>query len=121
MRALKTYIILLCSFLYIAASAQDQDLILPETPGESIVLNTDREIYGVSEHIVYFASCNSPGGPQGAVWSTVLYVELISWDGSKQAASKVLIEQWPGQRTHQNSRNSSFRCLLPEGLYPLDA
>ncbi|MEA3460697.1 MAG: hypothetical protein U9R49_02380 [Bacteroidota bacterium] len=85
------YIAILCSFVHLPALAQERPLILPEESGESLVLLSDREIYGAGEKVYYFAIYGTPGGLKGVPLSTVLYVELINWDGTKQAASKVLI------------------------------
>jgi len=63
----------------------------PPSSGESIVLQSDREIYGLNEEIHFLATYNAPEELKGASWSSVLYVELISRDGTKQASSKVLI------------------------------
>lgn len=67
-------------------------MALPEDPGESLALISDRDIYGAGEKIHYSASYVAPAGLKGDPWSSVLYVELISWDGTKLAASKVLIQ-----------------------------
>lgn len=115
MRKPKTYLFLLCSFLYISAFAQDPDLVLPDNPGESVILNTDRDIYGVGEQIFYFASYRAPAAMDGALWSNVMYVELISWDGSKQAASKVLINNGLA------SGNMRIPGNLSSGVYYLRA
>jgi len=92
MRKLSTYIILLGCLLHISVSAQELPLTLPEDPGESLALMSDRDIYGTGETIHYSASYGAPAGLKGGLWSSVLYVELISWDGTKQAGSKVLIQ-----------------------------
>ncbi len=87
---------LLAMFLYTCigtvAVAQGQEKERPAASGESIQLFTDREIYGISEKIFYTASYQKPSQIGQLDWSTVLYVELIKWDGSKLVQSKVSIE-----------------------------
>lgn len=73
--------------------AQESDVRLPLNSGEEIVLLSDRYIYGAGEEIHFFASYGGPAEMEEGSWSTVLYVELISWDGSKQASSKVQIKE----------------------------
>lgn len=85
-------LLFLCFVLPEAVWAQGQPLSLPESSGESLILSCDREIYGVSEKIQYHASYTGPAEIKSDSWSTVLYVELIDWKGTKQATSKVLIE-----------------------------
>jgi len=114
MRELITYLVLSC-LLHLPAWAQDQSLHLPETSGESVVLYCDREIYGLNEQIHYFASYSAPVEPEGASWSSVLYVELISWDGTKQASSKVLIEHGGAHGKIGIPEN------IPSGVYYLRA
>ena len=92
MRKLSTYMFLLCCLMHISASGQEQAMALPEDPGESLSLMSDRDIYGTGEKIHYSASYGAPAGLKGGLWSSVLYVELISWDGTKLAGSKVLIQ-----------------------------
>ena len=64
----------------------------PEASGESLVLYSDREIYAAGERLYFHASYLGPEGYENGSWSSVLYVELISWDGGKQSASKVRIQ-----------------------------
>ncbi len=90
MRKLLTYLFVSC-LMHSNAWAQEVALQAPPSSGESIVLQCDREIYGLNEEIHFHASYNAPKELRGASWSSVLYVELIAWDGTKQAASKVLI------------------------------
>lgn len=92
MRAISAYLIVLCTFLTEVAWAQEYPAHLPETSGEKLVLYSDRDIYGSGELIHYSATYKGPDAFQKGSWSSVLYVELISWDGSKQASSKVLIQ-----------------------------
>jgi len=114
MRELITYLFLSC-LLHLPAWAQDQSLLLPETSGEYVVLYCDSEIYGLNEQIHYFASYSAPVEPEGASWSSVLYVELISWDGTKQASSKVLIEHGGASGKIGIPEN------IPSGVYYLRA
>jgi len=114
MRKLITYLFLSC-LMHLPAWAQDQPVQLPETSGESVVLYCDREIYGLNEQIHYYASYIAPVEPEGASWSSVLYVELISWDGTKQASSKVLIEHGAASGIIEIPEN------IPSGVYYLRA
>ena len=90
MRKLFTYLFV-CCLMHSSAWAQVGPLQAPPSSGESIILQSDREIYGLNEEIYFFASYSAPEEFKGTSWSTVIYVELISWDGTKQGASKVLI------------------------------
>lgn len=97
------------------AVAQENPLRLPETSREALVLYADREIYGAGEQIRYDAGYKAPGGLKGGSWSSVLYVELISWDGSKQASSKVLINN------DQARGGINIPDNIPSGVYYLRA
>lgn len=114
MRILITYLFLSC-LMHLPAWTQDQSLQLPETSGESVVLYCDREIYGLNEQIHYFASYSAPIELEGASWSSVLYMELISWDGTKQASSKVLIKHGEASGIIGIPEN------IPSGVYYLRA
>lgn len=115
MRKLLIYIFVLCCFMPAAASAQEATLLLPGNSGETLVLNCDREIYGVSEQIQYFASYEAPEAVKSSSWSKIIYVELISWDGTKQAASKVLLENKGARGSIEIPDN------IPSGVYYLRA
>ena len=114
MRRISTYLFL-CFTLQGAVWAQQQSFLLPEDSGESIILSCDREFYGVSEHIHYFASYSAPEELESGAWSTVLYVELISWDGTKQASSKVYITD------NGASGKIEIPKTIPSGVYYLRA
>jgi hypothetical protein len=96
-------------------AAQDGSLQLPGKLNENIVLNCDRSIYGVSEKISYSAIYRGPGKSDGPAWSKVLYVELIQGDGSKQATSKVIIENNRAEGEISVPKN------IPSGVYYLRA
>ena len=115
MRKLRIYMFVLCCFMHAAASAQEATLLLPGNTGETVVLCSDREIYGVSEQIHFYANYEAPEEFIGRTWSTVLYVELISWDGAKLAASKVLIENGLASGCIEIPKN------IPSGVYYLRA
>jgi len=85
-------LLFLCTFQQETLRAQDQQRQLPGNPGETIELICDRSIYGVNEGIRYSANYHGPIESAGLTWSKVLYVELIRWDGAKQALSIVLIK-----------------------------
>ena len=114
MRKLFKYLFL-CCLLQAPAWAQEADLLLPESSGESVVLRSDRDIYGLSEQIHFFASYSAPEEQKVASWSTVLYVELISWNGMKQASSKVLIAYGGASGKIRIPKN------IPSGVYYLRA
>jgi hypothetical protein len=108
-------LLFLCWLMQGSAWAQEQALLLPETSGESIILSCDREIYGSGEQIHYLTYYNGPEEFKSASWSTVLYVELISWDGTKQASSKILIDNGGVSGKIGISEN------IPSGVYYLRA
>ncbi|MCK4920059.1 MAG: hypothetical protein KAS71_03375, partial [Bacteroidales bacterium] len=60
--------------------------------GERLYLFTDRALYSVSEKLFFSAFYNQPPQTELAKWSTVLYAELIKWDGTKLVQSKVPIK-----------------------------
>lgn len=82
-------IILLCT----VGGAKGQGIYpqMPTGPGESLTLATDRSIYAVSEVANFSSFYTPPPGISPETWSTVLYVELIRWNGSKIARCKVPI------------------------------
>jgi len=114
MRKLLTYLFLYC-LVQANAWAQERPLQAPPSSGESIVLHCDREIYGLNEQIHYFASYTAPEELEGTSFSSVLYVELISWDGTKHATSKVLIESGGAIGKIRIPEN------IPSGVYYLRA
>lgn len=62
MRKISTYMFLICCLVHISASGQEQAMALPEDPGESLALISDRDIYGAGEKIHYSASYVAPAG-----------------------------------------------------------
>ena len=102
-----TYLIVLFTLLAQLAGAQELAVQLPLTSGESLVLYSDREIYGAGEQIHYYASYKGPEGLESLTWSTVLYVELISWNGNKQASSKVQIDNGRADIPPEKSENTA--------------
>lgn len=64
-------------------------------PGEEekIILFSDRSLYGVSENLHYTARYMKSEHIPAATWSSVLYVELIRWDGTKLARSVAPIRE----------------------------
>jgi hypothetical protein len=67
-------------------------LRLPENPGETIDLYSDRSLYAASEQIFYAARYRKPPQAPEPDWSSVLYAELIRWDGTKLASSTAAID-----------------------------
>jgi len=101
--------------MHLPAWTQELSLKLPESSGESLVIYCDREIYGLSEQIHYYASYSAPVELEEASWSSVLYMELISWDGTKQASSKVHIKHGGASGILMVPEN------IPSGVYYLRA
>ncbi|MBN2698073.1 MAG: hypothetical protein JXR52_04555 [Bacteroidales bacterium] len=70
-------------------SAQISRLPKPAGSGESVYLWSDRTLYCVSESILFNALCLTPEQIRDSEWSTVLYVELLKWDGTRLDQLKV--------------------------------
>lgn len=62
---------------------------MPEVSGEKIRLFTDRNIYCVNEKICFTAEYSCIDELDTLSWSTVLYLELIRWNGDKLAQMKL--------------------------------
>jgi len=62
---------------------------LPEGSGERVRLFADRNIYCVKEEICFTAEYSIIEELDTLSWSTVLYVELIRWNGNKLAQMKL--------------------------------
>jgi hypothetical protein len=62
-------------------------------PGERIRLFTDRNIYCVNESIFFTADYSCISGADSIMWSKVLYVELIKWNGVKLASLKLKLDK----------------------------
>ena len=75
----------------LTTSSQTTTPLLPPEAGERVVLQCDRSLYGVSETLHYTAACQKPAQIGDLGWSSVLYVELIRWDGTQLAGSKAAI------------------------------
>jgi hypothetical protein len=60
--------------------------------GESIELYTDRSVYIVNEKIFFSAIYQQQISLENSILSTVIYVELISWNGAKIVQSKIPVE-----------------------------
>jgi hypothetical protein len=61
--------------------------------GERIRLFTDRNIYCVNENIFFTADYSCKSGSDSIIWSKVLYVELIKWNGVKLANLKLKLDK----------------------------
>jgi hypothetical protein len=61
--------------------------------GESIRLFTDRNLYCVNERIFFTASYTCFNDTDSTLWSKVLYVELIRWNGVKLADLKLKLNK----------------------------
>ncbi|MFZ0472926.1 MAG: hypothetical protein WAL94_09940, partial [Bacteroidales bacterium] len=62
-------------------------------PGERIRLFTDRTIYCANESIFFTADYSCISGADSIMWSKVLYVELIKWNGVKLANLKLKLDK----------------------------
>jgi hypothetical protein len=60
--------------------------------GEKIRLFTDRSMYCVNETIFFAADYSCKSDEDSILWSKVLYVELIKWNGIKLANLKLKLE-----------------------------
>jgi hypothetical protein len=81
---------LFCVFCYSPTIvAQSASALLPEESGERIALISDRNMYAVSEYIYFDAWYFKTWYIKETTWSSVLYIELISWDGVSLAQKKV--------------------------------
>ncbi|MCF8225301.1 MAG: carboxypeptidase-like regulatory domain-containing protein [Bacteroidales bacterium] len=63
------------------------NIVKPEQHGEELTLFVDRPVYLVSDDIHFSALYLPPLSQPAKKWSSVIYVELISWDGTKVAQS----------------------------------
>jgi hypothetical protein len=61
--------------------------------GERIRLFTDRNIYCVNERIFFTADYTCINEADTIMWSKVLYVELIKWNGVKLASLKLKLDK----------------------------
>lgn len=61
----------------------------PAAPGERIRLLTDRGIYCVNEKVFFTAEYSCIEELESLSWSRVLYVELIRWNGTSIAGTKL--------------------------------
>jgi hypothetical protein len=73
---------------------------IPAESGEKIQLFTDRSLYCVNEKILFSVNYIYDYGIAFIDWSTVLYVELIRWNGDKLAQGKFPLD-----------KNGSSGCL----------
>jgi hypothetical protein len=87
----------------------------PVDSGEKIRLLTDRSIYCVKEKIYFTAEYSCIEELESLAWSTVLYVELIRWNGTGIAGSKLRLT---GQTT---SASMEIPGNIPSGNYYLRA
>lgn len=103
----------LCLTWMLPTNAQVSWPVKTQISGENLHLFSDRSMYGVSETIYYSVFYeNSPENPHNN-WSTVLYTELLRWDGTSLAQSKVPIIN--------NNANGSLKIPdnIPTGNYYL--
>ena len=79
-------------------NCQTEQLGMPDStiiagPGESIRLFTDRNIYCVNESIFFTVDYSCINEADSIMWSKVLYVELIKWNGVKLARLKLKLDK----------------------------
>jgi len=87
----------------------------PADPGEKIRLFTDRVIYCVNEKVFFTAEYSCIEELESLSWSTVLYVELIRWNGTSITGSKLRLT---GEST---SAGIDIPGNIPSGNYYLRA
>lgn len=92
--------------LFLPATAQVLSPVLPENPGESVSLFTDRSLYIVGEQLFFTAYYSPPPLPDQQPWSSVIYTELIRWNGAVIARTKVRLQDRIAKGTLQ----------IPDGL-----
>ena len=80
--------ILLGMVLAASATGQEATPLMPLHHGETISLFTDRSFYVTGEEVALSAFYEKPEAAGEDPWSTVLYTELIRWDGTKLARGK---------------------------------
>jgi len=68
-------------------------LPLPGDAGETLALETDRSFYCIDEKIHFRASYDRTIPLEGVPWSTVVYVELIRWNGEQMAQGKFKLHE----------------------------
>lgn len=78
--------------VYSLSFGQQTEPVKPLESGETLHLFTDRTLYSVSEKLFFTAFYSQPPQIAPAKWSTVLYAELIKWDGAKVVQSKIPIK-----------------------------
>ena len=88
---------------------------LPSSSGEKVYLHIDRPAYTILEKVYYSVVYEAPESGLESAWSTVMYVELIKWDGTKLAQSKVSIED------HLAAGSLQIPATLESGNYYLRA
>jgi hypothetical protein len=69
------------------------DSAIVSGPVERIRLFTDRTLYCVNETIYFTAGYSCKGGADSVLWSKVLYVELIKWNGVKLVNLKLKLDK----------------------------
>jgi hypothetical protein len=89
--------------------------VLPADSGEKIRLFTDRNIYLVNERIRFTAFYSGIEELKAISWSTVLYVELIRWNGARIAGLKLRLED------QEITASLEIPGNLPSGNYYLRA
>ncbi len=88
---------------------------IPELSGEKIRLFTDRNIYCVNEKICFTADYSCIDELDTLSWSSVLYVELISWNGNRLARMKLKLTR------PATSGSMEIPGNMPSGNYYLRA
>jgi hypothetical protein len=85
---------------------------LPGTINEKIELFTDRSIYAVGENIFFSAFLYNPTGQASTCWSRVIYLDLVTPDGTSVARGK-----YPSDCTHAEGYITVPEQLLTGNYY----
>jgi hypothetical protein len=85
-------------------------------PGERIRLFTDRNMYCVNERIFFTADYSCINEADSIIWSKVLYVELIKWNGVKLANLKLKLDK---SGSSASLRPGDLQVIIFEGLYKM--
>ncbi|HKK62326.1 MAG TPA: Plug domain-containing protein [Bacteroidales bacterium] len=83
---------IICFGINVQVKSQKSELILPESSGEDITILSDRSMYAVNEEIYFSCIYNVSLLLPVDQWSSVMYAELIGWDGVKYGQTKVSIQ-----------------------------
>ncbi len=94
-KALLCFIILLTGFNINCQTGLSEvpDVVTLTGPGETICLFTDRNMYCANETIFFTASYFFDSQADSSLWSRVLYIELIKWNGTQLTHLKLKLDK----------------------------